>query len=191
MNAIKRRRPAWAIVLSLLVLVVATGVVGAGSSAAVPTAVPNDNFTLHLDVPHGARIEYLRLFYYDTSPANSQAWITTYNAQGSLTDLTTITSTGATGYGTTLSPQITHVVDTANNAYVLNWRANQLGKSMRLCGLRVAYRLPVGAGWSNYYYFFAAGSSMQPRDSGSPWTYDGAGCVSIPYQTFLPLIMRK
>ncbi len=191
MKAIQQRRPTWAIAFTALVLVVATGVVGAGSSAITPDAAPDDLFTLHLDVPHGARIDYLRLFFRDASPANSQAWITTYDARGALSDLTTIVSTGAEGYGTTLSPYLGHVVNTESNAYVLNWRANQRGKSMRLCGLRVAYRLPVGAGWSAFYYFFAAGSTMQPRDSETPWEYDGAGCISVPYQTFLPLIIKK
>ena len=95
------------------------------------------------------------------------------------------------GYGTTLSTYLGHVVNTELNAYVLNWRPNQLGSAMRLCGLRVAYRLPVGAGWSDFQYFFAAGSTMQPRDSGTPWEYDGVGCISVPYQTFLPLIMKQ
>lgn len=102
----------------------------------------NDLFTIHLEIPTGSQIEWLRIFYYDTSSANSQAWVTTYNAQGALTDLTTVTSTGTSGYGTALSPQIFHVVDNLNNAYVLNWTPGTTGSSMRLCGLRVAYRLP-------------------------------------------------
>ena len=141
-----------------------------------PAAPPYDLFTLHLEVPHGARIDYLRLFFYDTSSANSQSWITTYNAQGAFSDLTSVDSVGTGGYGTNLSVYLGHVVDTETNAYVLNWRPNQLGSAMRLCGLRVAYRLPVGAGWSNFYYFFAAGSTIQPRDSGTTWEYDGVGC---------------
>ncbi len=186
MNAIKRKNSAWMIAAAAIVLSLTAGVVGAGA----PDAVPNDNFTLHLEVPHGARIDYLRLFYYDTSSANSQTWITSYNAQGSTADLTHVDSTGAAGYGTTLSAYVGHIVNTENNAYVLNWRANQQGKTMRLCGLRVAYRLPVGAGWSGFHYFFAAGSSLQPRDNNTRWFYSGAGCVSVYYQGYLPLVLK-
>lgn len=191
MNAIRRKRPALAVTCAALVLILTVGIVGAGNSSAAPDALPNDNFTLHLDVPHGARIDYVRLFFYDTSSANSQAWITRYNAQGGTSNLTDVSSTGTGGYGTTLSDYVGHTVSTEDYAYVLNWRANQLGKSMRLCGLRVAYRQPVGAGWSNFHYFFAAGSTMQPRDSGTRWFYSGAGCVSVLYQDFLPLVMKR
>ena len=200
MNALKTKRSAWALMITILVLLLTASVVGAdarttvapAAEPAAPAAPPYDLFTLHLEVPNGARIDYLRLFFYDTSSANSQSWITTYDAQGAFSDLTSVDSVGAGGYSTTLSAYLGHVVDTATNAYVLNWRPNQLGNAMRLCGLRVAYRLPEGAGWSSSFsYFFAAGSTMQPRDSGTPWEYDGTGCISVPYRTFLPLIMKQ
>jgi hypothetical protein len=103
----------------------------------------NDIFSIHLDLPQGARIDYLRLYYRDTSASNSEAWITTYDATGGFADLTTVSSTGAAGYGSALSPFVNHVVNNAARAYVLNWRPNQTGASMQLCGLRVAYRAPV------------------------------------------------
>jgi hypothetical protein len=34
------------------------------------------------------------------------------------------------------------VVDNSDGGYVLNWLPNVTGTTMRLCGLRVAYRLP-------------------------------------------------
>jgi hypothetical protein len=107
----------------------------------------NDIFSMHLDLPQGARIDYLRLYYRDTSANNSQAWITTYDAAGGFTDLTNVSSTGAAGYGTTLSPFVNHVVNNAARAYVLNWQPNQTGPSMQLCGLRVAYRVQVRNGF--------------------------------------------
>jgi hypothetical protein len=103
----------------------------------------NDLFSMHLDLPQGARIDYLRLYYRDTSANNSTAWITTYDATGGFSDLTTVSSTGTAGYGTALSPFVNHVVNNAARAYVLNWQANQTGASMQLCGLRVAYRNAV------------------------------------------------
>jgi len=199
MNALKAKRSAWALMFTILVLLLTASVVGAdaqttaapGAEPAAPAATPYEWFTLNLDVPNGARIDYLRLLYYDRSSVDSQAFITNYNAQGSFSDLIGVNSAGNSGYGYQISAYLGHVVDTEANAYVLNWRPNQLGSAMRLCGLRVAYRLPVGAGWSDFQYFFAAGSTMQPRDSGTPWMYDSVGCISVPYQTFLPLIMKQ
>ncbi len=109
----------------------------------ISAADGNDIFITHLDISHGSRIDYLRIYYYDTSASNSTAWVTTYNGAGVTTDLISVNSTGAAGYGTALSAYVGHVVDTANNSYVLNWRANQTGSTMSLCGLRIAYRLPL------------------------------------------------
>jgi hypothetical protein len=100
-------------------------------------------FNVHLGLPEGSRIDYLRIFYYDTSGSNSRAWITTYDGEGGYSDLTYVNSSGNSGYGTALSDYVGHVVDNSDNSYVLNWRANVAGSTMRLCGLRVAYRLPA------------------------------------------------
>ena len=99
-------------------------------------------YNLHLDIPDGARIDYLRIYYYDTSASDSYSWVTRYDDSGGLSDVTSIASTGTAGYGTALSPLIEHVVDNVNYNYVLNWRPYANGSTMMLCGLRVAYRLP-------------------------------------------------
>lgn len=99
-------------------------------------------FNIPLDIPDGVRIEYLRIYYYDTSASNSQAWVTRYNDEGGLEDVTYVASDGNAGYGTNLGAYLEHVVDMTNYSYVLNWRPNATGSTMQLCGLRVAYRLP-------------------------------------------------
>lgn len=99
-------------------------------------------FNIHLEVPHGSQIEYLRIYYYDTSASNSQAWVTRYDDEGGYEDVISVSSDLNTGYGTKLSAQIFHVVDTVNYSYVLNWRPIVVGSTMQLCGLRVAYKLP-------------------------------------------------
>ncbi len=116
------------------------GYPGAGC---VHVAAGGDLFTLPLNLPQGSRIDYLRLYYYDTSANNSTAWITVYDGAGATVDLISVGSTGNVGYGTTLSAYSGHLVNNASNSYVLNWRANQTGTTMRLCGMRVAYRVPL------------------------------------------------
>jgi len=99
-------------------------------------------YNLHQEIPDGARIDYLRIFYYDTSASTSYAWVTRYDDTGGYQDITSIGSVGAAGYGTALSPLVEHVIDNVNYSYILNWRPNVNGTSMYICGLRVAYRLP-------------------------------------------------
>jgi len=99
-------------------------------------------FNINMDIPDDVLIEYLRIYYYDTSAANSYAWITTYDDAGGYTDVVNVASDADTGYGTMLSDQIAHVVSLIDDSYVLNWRPYDTGSTMALCGLRVAYRLP-------------------------------------------------
>ncbi len=96
----------------------------------------------HLDIPSGARIDYLRIFYYDTSSSDSTAWITSYDAQGNHDDMISVSSSGTGGYDTALSDYLGEVVDTFNNSYVLLYIPDDNTSNMKLCGLRVAYRLP-------------------------------------------------
>ena len=69
--------------------------------------------------------------------------MTSYNSTGGFTDITTVSSAGTGGYGTQLSSYVGHVVDNSSRSYVLNWSPGQNGSTMRLCGLRVAYRVPT------------------------------------------------
>ncbi len=109
----------------------------------VSCASGSELLNIHLAIPDGSRIDYLRIYYYDTSGSNSTAWVTNYDSAGNFTDVTSAASTGNAGYGTQLSAYSGHVANTASRSYVLNWSAGTNGSSMRLCGLRVAYRVPV------------------------------------------------
>jgi hypothetical protein len=98
--------------------------------------------TLNLDLPQGARIDYLRIYFYDTDASNSVANIRKYDAAGNNTEIASVSSSGNAGFGTALSAYSGHVVDNTDGAYVLNWQPIVTGNTMQLCGLRVAYRLP-------------------------------------------------
>ncbi len=119
----------------------------------------------------------------------SYVWVTLYDDEGGYTDVTYVPfgTDPVTGYGTKLSSLVEHVVDTTNNSYVLNWRPNVLGSNLQLCGLRVAYRLPLAGGGfsSTFSYVHVAGSVLRPRNSTSEWGYSGGGCIyltaGVPY----------
>ena len=52
----------------------------------VSRASGSELFNIHLGLPEGSRIDYLRIYYYDTSASNSTAWITNYDGAGNYTD---------------------------------------------------------------------------------------------------------
>jgi hypothetical protein len=205
MTKFTKSRAVLIVSLTIVALLAMAGLAWARTSVESPLLQPDSDvhlsaadiqsalFNVHLDIPQGSRIDYLRVFYYDTSSNNSTAWITTYDGAGSFSDLTYVLSEGNSGYGTNLSDYVGHVVDTTNDAYVLNWRSSQPDSSLRLCGLRVAYHLPEGGGFSSTFsYAFVAGSALHPVDSDTGWNYDYYGCVSarIPH-VYLPMVIKN
>jgi hypothetical protein len=112
-----------------------------------------------------------------TALTASRAWVTTYDGAGGIEDITTVSCGDNPGYQTNLSDYLGAVVDNYIYSYVLNWRPYELGDYMQLCGLRVAYRLPLeGGGFDPYFsYFHVGGSSLRPRDSNAEWDSDGSG----------------
>jgi hypothetical protein len=115
-----------------------------GGSGCVYSSAGGEMFTMHLNLPEGSRIDYLRIYYYDSSSSNdSRAWISAYDAEGGHTDLASADSAGTSGYGNRLSAYVGHIVSNRDNAYALNWDPKENSASMKLCGLRVAYRVPL------------------------------------------------
>ncbi len=103
-----------------------------------------DVFNVDIQLPEQAQILYLRIYFDDTSSSHdSYAWVTAYDGGGRPPDdLLFVSSTGNAGYGTNLSALTPVMVDNFSRSMVLNWRPNETGNTMQLCGLRIAYRMP-------------------------------------------------
>ena len=111
-----------------------------GCVSAENAAVP---FVTDLDLPQDSIIEFLRVYYYDAAEVdNGEASIVAYDGRGDeLILLDGLASSGSEGYGTRYKEQQTdHQVDNLDYAYVLRWHPHIVGSTMRVCGLRVAYR---------------------------------------------------
>jgi hypothetical protein len=94
-------------------------------------------------LPEGAVIKFLRLYYDDTDVTyDITAWITRYQPGVTSEDITSLTSTGSTGYGTSLSAELDHVVDLTNWAYTVIIAPNTITSATSFCGIRVAYYAP-------------------------------------------------
>jgi len=184
-------RLGWRIVLVGILL---TGLLNAVPIGTVSAAlISYEIFSLQIHLPEGARIEYLRLYFYDTNTShNSIAWITTYDGAGGYTDVVSTQSSGSSGYGQSVSAYFEHIVDNETETYVLNWLPSVSDASMRLMGMRVAYKLPDGAGgWVGYYYLHVAGCTFTPRSSTMEWRYPLAGGVyATSWDHFLPFLRK-
>lgn len=100
-----------------------------------------------LELPDGARVVLVRLYYDDASTSSIDAWLTRYDELGTTyEDLIHIASTGSSGHGSSYG-ELDHVVNTYSWSYVLNVRLNAADTNLQVCGLRVMYYAP---GTTNY-----------------------------------------
>lgn len=103
----------------------------------------SDYFTVDLQLPTGAVIDFIRLYYYDASSANARMYLSTYDAAGSYTDVDYVDSSGTGGYGSA-GIFTNYTVDPITEAVVLVWRPNTTGATMALCGARVRFQATFG-----------------------------------------------
>lgn len=94
--------------------------------------------TTSLELPSGAVVQGVRLYYYSTSSANKVfALLTSYPGDGSSSDALSTPSTFATGYSSeyfSLSTPLT--ISPVSRSYVLS---SLMDVGTRLCGMRVFY----------------------------------------------------
>jgi len=98
-----------------------------------------------LTLPDGATIDFLRMYFHDTSGSDTYGWFTIYDTYGSLVNEWFISSSGSSGDGFADSDPINHVVDYSTYSYVLNWRPNGTGPTLQLCGFQLFYQPPTAA----------------------------------------------
>lgn len=101
-------------------------------------------FTYDIQVPHGAMIDYFRLYYFDGSGTynlNSELW--SFDGAGGATLIAEADSTGDAGFGSIGSGFFSHVVNTNNESLslVVSLQGG-VGSQIRLCGIRIRYQSP-------------------------------------------------
>lgn len=99
------------------------------------------NAPIHL--PQRSRVDSLRLYYNDTSGGlDGRGWFTVYDLYGSIVFEWGVSSVGSSGTGFADTGTINHEIDYSQYSYVLNWRPNENGTAMQLCGFRIFYQPP-------------------------------------------------
>jgi hypothetical protein len=115
-----------------------------GNGCVYETGGTDNRFMAPLLIPDASVIKYLRLYYNDTNAGTDlTAWLTRYQPGITSEDLVSVTSTGSSGYGTSLSVEITNTVDVTNWAYTVIIAPNANANTNQFCGIRVAYYAPT------------------------------------------------
>jgi hypothetical protein len=102
-------------------------------------------FNAPVYLPQGAEVNNLRMYYNDTAVENCVAWFTVYDDYGEVHEEWEISSSGDSGTGYVTTEAFSHMVDYSLYSYVINWRPNELGTSMQVCGFLIYYVPPLGA----------------------------------------------
>lgn len=121
---------------------VSYSVSGNGSCSYVTAGDASTVWNVAPDLPQGAVIDTLRMYYDDTSGSNSSAWFTVYDLYGDIVDEWSVSSNTSAGKSFNDSAAINHTIDYATYAYLINWRPVVSGSTMQLCGFRVFYEPP-------------------------------------------------
>lgn len=102
-------------------------------------------FNTPIMLEQGATIKYLRMYFNDTNASlSSTAWFTVYDLYGAIVVEHAVSSSGSSGNGYATTSEFTQTVDYDNYSYVINWRPNDLGSDMQVCGFRIYYHTPSG-----------------------------------------------
>jgi hypothetical protein len=104
-------------------------------------------FTVDLQVPNGALLDFLRVYYYDndaTYNINSELWA--FDSAGGTTMIAEADSSGTPGYSSAGSDFFEHTVDNLNETLVIVASIQGgVGNTLALCGIRVRYQYSLAA----------------------------------------------
>lgn len=105
----------------------------------------NGFFVSDLQLPEGAEIDFLRLYFDDTSDDNdAQAWIYAYDGLGGFSQITTVASSGTPGQSSAGSGFFSYVVDnTAESLGLVAGVGSASDSSVTFCGVRLRYKIEV------------------------------------------------
>jgi len=104
-------------------------------------------FTVDLQVPNGALLDYLRVYYYDnnaTYDINSELWA--FDSAGGTTMIAEADSSGTPGYSSAGSDFFDHTVNNVDETLVVVASIQGgVGNTLALCGIRVRYQYSIAA----------------------------------------------
>jgi hypothetical protein len=101
-------------------------------------------FNAPLSLTQGSTVTMLRMYVNDTSVESCIGWFTAYDWSGHIAfewAVQSNTAAGETWFDVDIPDQ---VIDYGAYSYVVNWRPQDVGPGMQLCGFRIYYNPPGG-----------------------------------------------
>lgn len=101
-----------------------------------------------LQLPQGAEIDYLRIYYYDNDPVNDAgAFLFAFDGYGNYTELASAISSGASAVHTSAgSGFFSHFVDNTNEAVAIRLTyGGATTTNLAICGVRIRYQYSLSS----------------------------------------------
>jgi len=95
-----------------------------------------------LQLPQGAEIDYLRIYFYDNDPVNNaEVWLSAYDGAGNSELIKSAKSDGTPGQSSAGSGFFSYIVDNESAALSLSlFYGNGTTNALRICGVRIRYQ---------------------------------------------------
>jgi hypothetical protein len=93
-------------------------------------------------IPDGSVIEYVRLYYKDTSEANDASLVMYQYGEGSSTNLLSLSTVGSYPGVRTHSESVNILINNAVYGYGFEWAAPGNSDTTQICGYRITYTPP-------------------------------------------------
>lgn len=98
-------------------------------------------FYADVQIPDGAEIDYLRVYYYDDSiDYDAAAWIWSFDGLGGNTSIASATGSDTPGYDSAGSGSFSYFVDSVNEALVVTAYLPSSDDTLMFCGVRLKYQ---------------------------------------------------
>lgn len=117
---------------------------GEGGCTYASSGDTNTWWAAPLYLPDGSTLRYFRMYYNDqNATVDCEAYLTVYDLYGRIVTEWGIQSS-STGQSYATTPLLDHVIDYDYYSYVINWRPNDEGTDMQVCGFKVYYETHWG-----------------------------------------------
>jgi hypothetical protein len=98
-------------------------------------------FTADLQLPDGAEIDFLRVYFYDIDPDDDiKADIYSFDGAGNFVDIIEVSSSGAPGWDDAGSGFFSYIVDNIDESLAFVVGLGDTGPDLMFCGLQVRYQ---------------------------------------------------
>lgn len=98
-------------------------------------------FYADVQIPDGAEIDYLRVYYYDNSTAyDASSFLFSFDGEGNYTEIAHATGSDTPGYGNAGSGFFSYFVENTNGALVVNANLPSSDDTLMFCGVRIRYQ---------------------------------------------------